>query len=238
MNPRDYSKIFNSFSFNAADVGSDKKVTTNPDVQTSEHYTPTILDERPVDEYENPYDEVTDPEDEETEIALPDKYSGLSKFYKAIDSDTIKTKEAKYALLAQMGLESSWGKKSKYFNYGNITTGSNYKGDYYKGGDKNAQGEAITQKFRRYNSVEEFYNDYINLIDTLYPDAYAQLTADEFDIDKFSHGLRNGRAGMYAESPIYEERLRDTYNSVVNSMTPKQKVATTTRKNGGILYKI
>ena len=56
-------------------------------------------------------------------------------------------------LLAQDALESGWGKSAQgKFNFGNLTTGAKWKGDYVDGRDKNAKGEAIKQRFRSYNS--------------------------------------------------------------------------------------
>lgn len=171
------------------------------------------------------------------EVPLPSKYSGLKGFYQALNNSDISSKKAKYALMAQMGLESGWGKKSqgaKYHNYGNITTGSSWKGDWFYGNDTDGKGRAIKQKFRKYGSAEEFFGDYIKLIENLYPEAYTQLVSEDFDIDEFSYGLRHGRVGMYAESPTYEDSLRSVYTSVQSSMTkPKPKPI---KKSGGILY--
>jgi flagellum-specific peptidoglycan hydrolase FlgJ len=172
------------------------------------------------------------------ETPLPDKYSGLQDFYSAMTASDIKSQEAKNALLAQMGIESGWGKKSagsKYYNYGNITTGSTWKGDWFRGNDTDAKGNAIKQKFRKYSSAQDFFDDYMKLIETLYPQAHEQLLSENFDIDKFSYGLRHGRVGMYAESPTYEESLRKVYNSVTSSMK-KQPKHTPQRNSGGILY--
>lgn len=241
MNPRDYDKIFDSFSF---DPVTEINIKTQDPVTpgNSYHYTPISVEQRPEKTAEEllgsgplKYEEQSD--EEEIEVPFPNKYGGLKDFYTAIEGSAVKTKDAKYALLAQMGVESGWGKKSegsKYYNYGNITTGSSWKGDYFKGKDTDAKGNKITQKFRKYKSADAFFNDYIKLIKNLYPEAYDQLTADQFDIDKFSYGLRHGRVGMYAESPEYEDSLRTVFNSVKRSMTPQPEFES--RKRGGILY--
>jgi len=243
MGARDYNKVFDSFEFTPT-TDFNFASSKTPEVTKTEHYTPVSVESRDQKSAEDLLEMTTEePVSDEvksekvTEVAFPTKYSGLETFYNAI-GDTVGTKEAKYALLAQMGLESGWGKKSagsKYYNYGNITTGSSWKGDYFRGKDKNAAGDVITQKFRRYGSADEFYKDYIKLIENLYPDAYSQLTSDKFDIDKFSYGLRNGRVGMYAESPEYEDSLRTVYQSVLETMIPQK--TTNIRKSGGILYK-
>ena len=72
-------------------------------------------------------------------------------------------------LLAQDALESSWGKSAQgKYNFGNLTTGSSWKGDYVTGNDKNAKGEAIKQKFRSYNSMDEYAADKIQFLKRLY----------------------------------------------------------------------
>jgi len=245
MAVRDYDKLFDSFDFTPTTdftLGQRK----SPEINKPSNFTLVTVENRQRETAEDMLDlnpeepkseSVPTTEIEEKEIAFPEKYSGLKDFYEAI-GDSVGTKEAKYALLAQMGLESGWGSKSagsKYYNYGNITTGSTWKGDYFRGRDKDASGNIITQKFRRYGSAEEFYKDYLSLINNLYPDAYEQLIANKFDIDKFSYGLRNGRVGMYAESPEYEDSLRTVYESVLETMSPKK--TTEIRKSGGILYK-
>ncbi len=171
-----------------------------------------------------------------TDVELPSKYSGLKEFYGSLTKSEITNPKARAAIMAQMGLESGWGKKSagsKYYNYGNIITGSSWKGDWFHGGDEDAKGNKITQKFRKYNSPDEFFDDYSSLLKRNYPEAYKELTSDDFDVDRFSHGLRNGRVGMYAESPTYETQLKKVYGSVVNSMYPEEPESF---KMGGILY--
>jgi flagellum-specific peptidoglycan hydrolase FlgJ len=247
MGVRDYDKLFSNFDFTPTTDFTVAQGNKQPEIDKPSHFTPVTVEERQyksaeelleMDKEETTSDVVPTEPSEEIDTAFPSKYSGLKEFYSAI-GDSVKTKEAKYALLAQMGLESGWGVKSagsKHYNYGNITTGSSWKGDYFRGKDKDASGNVITQKFRRYGSAEEFYKDYSNLIKNLYPDAYEQLTADKFDIDKFSYGLRNGRVGMYAESPEYEDSLRTVYESVLETMTPRE--TTKIRKSGGILYNV
>ena len=248
MNPKNYDKIFNSFEFDPITefyTKSSKPKVDNTSVNQSTYFTPIHFEQKSESSTEDILNKAkekdidSDTDTEQDVTTLPDKYSGLKEFYEAIDKDEVKTLKARQALLAQMGLESGWGKKSegsKYFNYGNITTGSSWKGDYFRGSDTNAAGKAIQQKFRKYGNAQEFYDDYIKLIKNLYPTAYEQLTSDEFDIDKFSHGLRNGRVGMYAESPAYEDSLKTVFDSVRYSMNTAEQKVTPLIRNGGILY--
>jgi flagellum-specific peptidoglycan hydrolase FlgJ len=65
-------------------------------------------------------------------------------------------------LIAKNALETNYGKSpvGKY-NYGNITTGSSWKGDFVEGKDKDAEGNEITARFRSYKNVDDFVKDEI-----------------------------------------------------------------------------
>ena len=113
-------------------------------------------------------------------------------------------------LLAQDALESSWGKSAQgKYNFGNLTTGSSWKGDYVTGNDKNAKGEAIKQKFRSYNSMNEYAADKIQFLKRLYD------FDENDDINKFVAKLTGSNKGKrrYAEAKEYANSLRGVYNS-------------------------
>lgn len=113
-------------------------------------------------------------------------------------------------LLAQDALESSWGKSAQgKYNFGNLTTGSSWKGDYVTGNDKNAKGEAIKQKFRSYNSMDEYAADKIQFLKRLYD------FDENDDINKFVARLTGSNKGKrrYAEAKEYANSLRGVYNS-------------------------
>ena len=113
-------------------------------------------------------------------------------------------------LLAQDALESSWGKSAQgKYNFGNLTTGSSWKGDYITGNDKNAKGEAIKQKFRSYNSMDEYAADKIQFLKRLYD------FDENDDINKFVAKLTGSNKGKrrYAEAKEYANSLRGVYNS-------------------------
>ena len=108
-------------------------------------------------------------------------------------------------LLAQDALESSWGKSAQgKYNFGNLTTG-----DYVTGNDKNAKGEAIKQKFRSYNSMDEYAADKIQFLKRLYD------FDENDDINKFVAKLTGSNKGKrrYAEAKEYANSLRGVYNS-------------------------
>jgi flagellum-specific peptidoglycan hydrolase FlgJ len=65
-------------------------------------------------------------------------------------------------LIAKNALESGWGRSAQGdYNYGNITTGSSWTGRYVQGNDHNADGEQISQRFRAYNSIDDYVKDEI-----------------------------------------------------------------------------
>ena len=114
-------------------------------------------------------------------------------------------------LLAQDALESSWGKSAQgKYNFGNLTTGSSWKGDYVTGNDKNAKGEAIKQKFRSYNSMDEYAADKIQFLKRLYD------FDENDDINKFVAKLTGSNKGKrrYAEATNYAKVLTGVYNGI------------------------
>lgn len=129
-------------------------------------------------------------------------------------------------LLAQDALESSWGKSAQgKYNFGNLTTGSSWKGDYVTGNDKNAKGEAIKQKFRSYNSMDEYAADKIQFLKRLYD------FDENDDINKFVAKLTGNNKGKrrYAEAKEYANSLRGVYNSfreggIIKYQNPAQPI--------------
>ena len=114
-------------------------------------------------------------------------------------------------LLAQDALESSWGKSAQgKYNFGNLTTGSSWKGNYVTGNDKNAKGEAIKQKFRSYNSMDEYAADKIQFLKRLYD------FDENDDINKFVAKLTGSNKGKrrYAEATNYAKVLTGVYNGI------------------------
>ena len=130
-------------------------------------------------------------------------------------------------LLAQDALESSWGKSAQgKYNFGNLTTGSSWKGNYVTGNDKNARGEAIKQKFRSYNSMDEYAADKIQFLKRLYD------FDENDDINKFVAKLTGSNKGKrrYAEAKEYANSLRGVYNSfkaggIIKYQEPAQPIA-------------
>jgi flagellum-specific peptidoglycan hydrolase FlgJ len=72
-------------------------------------------------------------------------------------------------LIAKNALESGWGRSVQGdYNFGNITTGNNWKGRFISGKDKDANGQKISQKFRAYDSLDDYVKDEIQFLTKLY----------------------------------------------------------------------
>ena len=113
-------------------------------------------------------------------------------------------------LVSQDALESAWGRSAQgKFNFGNLTTGAKWQGDYVTGNDHDAAGNPIKQKFRSYNSMDEYAADKVQFLKRLYD-------FDENDnINKFVAKLTGSNKGKrrYAEARNYANTLKKVYNS-------------------------
>ena len=129
-------------------------------------------------------------------------------------------------LVSQDALESAWGRSAQgKFNFGNLTTGAKWKGDYVTGNDKNAKGEAIKQKFRSYNSMDEYAADKVQFLKRLYD------FDENDDINKFVAKLTGSNKGKrrYAEAGNYANTLKKVYNSyrsggIIKYQNPAQPI--------------
>lgn len=113
------------------------------------------------------------------------------------------------ALIAQDMLESGWGKsvQGKY-NFGNITGGKGYKGKTMSGRDRDGSGKPITQRFREYDSMQDYANDKIALLKRRY-----DFNQDD-DINTFADKLsgNNSSKYRYAEDKNYSNVLKSVFN--------------------------
>ena len=129
-------------------------------------------------------------------------------------------------LVSQDALESAWGRSAQgKFNFGNLTTGAKWQGDYVTGNDKNAKGEAIKQKFRSYNSMDEYAADKVQFLKRLYD------FDENDDINKFVAKLTGSNKGKrrYAEARNYADTLKKVYNSyrsggIIKYQNPAQPI--------------
>lgn len=114
-------------------------------------------------------------------------------------------------LMAKNILESGYGGSAQgSFNFGNITTGSQWKGAYFAGRDTDRNGNKIANKFRCYNSIDEFVKDEVQFLTRLY--GFDQNdTIDQF-LNKLQGGFKEGR--RYADSNNYVRDVKNVYNKI------------------------
>lgn len=114
-------------------------------------------------------------------------------------------------LVSQDALESAWGRSAQgKFNFGNLTTGAKWQGDYVTGNDHDAAGNPIKQKFRSYNSMDEYAADKVQFLKRLYD------FDENDDINKFVAKLTGSNKGKrrYAEARNYAKLLTGVYNGI------------------------
>lgn len=114
-------------------------------------------------------------------------------------------------LIAKNALESGWGRSAQgAYNFGNITTGSRWSGKYVDGRDTDANGNPITNRFRAYDSLDDYVTDEIQFLTKLY-----DFNAND-DFDTFIGKLLGNNSGKrrYAEDRQYATKVRSVYNSI------------------------
>lgn len=148
-----------------------------------------------------------------------DSESGRKQFIKdmdvALQKAGVKNESLRTVIIAQDALESGYGAKSLGggdYNYGNLTTGKNWGGNYRVARDRNAKGDWITQKFRSYSSLDEYISDKLKFIG---PNSHYKV---DFDNDDAKTYINKIVAGHYAEDPNYRKAL----NSMVASIEKRK----------------
>lgn len=114
-------------------------------------------------------------------------------------------------LIAKNALESGWGRSAQGdYNFGNITTGKNWKGRFVQGNDSDANGNKISQRFRAYDSMDDYVKDEIQFLTKLY-----DFNQDD-DFDTFIGKLQGNNSGKrkYAEDKQYSSKVKQIYNSI------------------------
>lgn len=112
-------------------------------------------------------------------------------------------------LVSQDALESGWGRSAQgKFNFGNLTTGTKWRGNYVEGKDHDAKGNPIKQRFRAYNSMDEYAADKVQFLKRLYD------FDENDDINRFTAKLTGANKGKrrYAEAKNYATSLINVYN--------------------------
>ena len=114
-------------------------------------------------------------------------------------------------LIAKNALESGWGQSAQGdYNFGNITTGRNWAGRFVEGRDSDANGNKISQRFRAYDSIDDYVKDEIQFLTRLY-----NFNQDD-DFDTFIGKLQGNNSGnrRYAEDRQYANKVKQVYNSI------------------------
>ena len=114
-------------------------------------------------------------------------------------------------LIAKNSLESAWGASAQGdYNFGNMTAGKSWTGRIVEGNDKDKDGKAIKQKFRAYDSLDDFVKDEIQFLTRLY-----DFDQDD-DLSTFLNKLQGGNRGKryYAEDPSYKNKVRSRYMKI------------------------
>ena len=125
----------------------------------------------------------------------------------------VKNEEMRKVLVAQAALESGYGAASLGggdYNYGNLTTGSNWKGKYRVAYDRDAKGNWITQKFRSYDSMDDYVKDKLKFI--------GLNSRYKVDINRDTplQYIEKVVKGGYAEDPNYYNSLKNMYENWIN----------------------
>lgn len=141
------------------------------------------------------------------------KEKWISDLTEAYKKAGITNPEALKYLLAQDALESGWGKSAQgNYNFGNLTTGSSWKGNYVNGRDKDVDGNPISQKFRSYNNIDEYALDKVNFLTRLYD--FDQNDNFQTFVSKLTGNNKGKR--RYAEARNYGESLTKVFQSLIN----------------------
>ena len=132
-------------------------------------------------------------------------------YIKALTAKGISTDYAKM-LVAQDALESNWGKSSlsKDFNFGGIKAveGTPFVEKETKEHDSEKGMYTTKAKFRKFNSLDDYANYKINLLNGKRYQAFAGDPSQFYDRVK---------AGGYATDPNYVEKLTKIYNNPIFS---------------------
>ena len=132
-------------------------------------------------------------------------------YTKALTAKGISTDYAKM-LVAQDALESNWGKSSlsKNFNFGGIKAveGTPFVEKETKEHDSEKGMYTTKAKFRKFNSLDEYANYKINLLNGKRYQAFIGDPSQFYDRVK---------AGGYATDPNYVEKLTKIYNNPIFS---------------------
>lgn len=112
-------------------------------------------------------------------------------------------------LIAQDAHETGWGTSLNIgdFNYGNIIN-TGWKGRSKSGNDTDGEGNRIVQKWRCYDSIDEYVLDKTEMLQRKWKMSYDDT------IDEFLNKIQQGTSNDYAESRTYKQDVKNIYKSV------------------------
>lgn len=112
-------------------------------------------------------------------------------------------------LIAQDAHETGWGTSLNIgdFNYGNIIN-TGWKGRSKSGNDTDEEGNRIVQKWRCYDSIDEYVLDKTEMLQR----KWKVLRND--NINEFLDKIQQGTDDDYAQSKTYKQDVKNTYDSV------------------------
>ena len=183
--------------------GDDEEKDKNPQIVYIKQQEPeeAVVEETPIEEVP-----VETPKAKTTSKRYNNRNQFISEmtnaYAKALRLHGINPDYAGY-LAIQDALESNFGKSyTGNWNYGNITVGSS-GASYTEGKDHDGYGRPIINKFRNYNSLDDYINNKIALLSGR---RYRAFTGD---IRGFYDRVK---AGGYAGDPNYVKSLTKLYN--------------------------
>lgn len=182
-----------------------------------------------------PLQQISKPKPKQNRVSYSDRNKWVADLTAAYKKAGITNDNALKMLIAQDALESAWGHSAQgKFNFGNLTTGAKWKGNYVIGNDKNAKGQAIKQKFRSYDSIDEYAADKIQFLKRLYD------FDENDDINKFTAKLTGSNKGKrkYAENTSYTNLLTKVFNSFKKGGIIKAQIGTIIPDNTRIVKPI
>ena len=193
------------------DDENDDEIIDAQSGSVSTENTPETSNESPTTEET----ETTTEQPEVVENSPSTRYTDRSQFISDLKNayrDTLIEKglDVNYVkyLVAQDALESGWGKSYRgNYNYGNITVPDRLKDtiSWTAGQDHDAKGLTVTQRFRNFDSLKDYTNYKVDLLNG---NRYKAFTGD---ISKFYDRVK---AGGYAEDPEYVSKLNQIFNQI------------------------
>lgn len=124
-----------------------------------------------------------------------------------------------HVIIGQIVLETSWGTRIFGNNLFNIKGKYNGESISFVTHEQlqNGQWVQITDSFRKYSSIEESVNDYLDLLKAKWNRSYVTAFSNS-SIEDFIEGLNAGKNGGYATDKSYNNKLLSVYGTIKEGM--------------------